>query len=451
MLIKYIEFLAIFLAFTLVYYFVSHKLRKILLLIASGVFLVKANLPLAVFFAAAILINYLLMLMPAEKFSSSKRKKIWLGAQIFINLALLVTIQIILKEQFEGSLIFRICAIFCILRMIAHSIDSHKGRVVRCSLIQFALYITFTPTLLGPIERERRMMAYFNKEVNFDYVDITYGLRLIAWGILKLAVVVPRSETIVNTVFGSLGSYGGFAHIIAIILFMFQFYCSLSGLCDIGAGMANVLGFDLASNFDTPYITKTISEYWRRWNRTYSTWLRDYIYKPLGGSRTTRLGWSANTMITFIVGSFLYGWSVEILIWSVICAAMLIVHRTTQDIRGKLVNKHLNIVRDVLKCILTFIAILLVWTIYRASGLTDVWYIITHLFMKTDYTQITHFLETFGVGNVVILLITVVGLVISEWVGLCIRRQKEYREGASRIVRWSGYAFLVLWILVFGI
>ena len=177
---------------------------------------------------------------------------------------------------------------FYTFQTLSYSIDIYNGKIKRPEkhLGIFALFVSFFPQLVaGPIERASRLLPQFQKKVAFNYDRIASGLSLILWGLFKKIVVADRLSLIVNEVYNSPYEYQGFVLFMATIFFAFQIYCDFSGYSEIAIGAARILGFDLMKNFATPYFSKSLSEFWKRWHISLSTWFRDYVYIPIGGNR----------------------------------------------------------------------------------------------------------------------------------------------------------------------
>lgn len=166
----------------------------------------------------------------------------------------------------------------------------------------YALYVMFYPQLVaGPIERPQNLLHQFREEHSFDYERVTSGLKLMAWGMFKKIVIADRLAGFVSVVYDKPVGFEGISVIVATVFFAFQIYCDFSGYSDIAIGAAEVMGFKLMRNFNKPYFSTSVTEFWRRWHISLSTWFRDYVYIPLGGNRVPRARWYFIIMVTFLI------------------------------------------------------------------------------------------------------------------------------------------------------
>ncbi len=192
---------------------------------------------------------------------------------------------------------------FYTFQALGYMIDVYRGDVVaERNFVTYALFVTFFPQLVaGPIERSYNLLPQFKENHPFDYNRATSGMRLFAWGLFKKVVIADQLALYVDPIYGSVGTATGLALLLATFFFAFQIWCDFSGYSDMAIGAARILGFNLMKNFDRPYTATSIVEFWRRWHISLSTWFKDYVYIPLGGSRCGRLRHSMNLMTTFVV------------------------------------------------------------------------------------------------------------------------------------------------------
>ncbi len=187
-------------------------------------------------------------------------------------------------------------------------VERHFGR--------YALFVTFFPQLVaGPIERSKNLLSQFYEEHYFDYQRVKNGLLLMIWGLFQKIVIADRAAIVVNTVYNNLTAYTGFEVIVATMFFAVQVYCDFCGYSDIAIGASRVMGFNLMTNFRQPYFSQSIKEFWRRWHISLSTWFRDYVYIPLGGSRCSKIKKYRNLMITFLVSGLWHGANWTYVVW----------------------------------------------------------------------------------------------------------------------------------------
>lgn len=251
----------------------------------------------------------------------------------------------------------------------------------------FAVYMSFFPQILGgPIPRPQKLMHQFREEHTFNPEMAVQGLKLMMWGFFKKVVIADRLAVIVNEVFSHPRDYTGPYLIMASVFFSIQIYCDFSGYSDIAIGLARILGFRLMENFRRPYLAVSINDFWRRWHISLSSWLRDYVYIPLGGSRVSRLRWQINILITFIVSGIWHGANWTFIIWGMLNGLYIVVGSWTRIPRKWLVNaiglEHLPRLYRIVKVAITFILFTLAAVFFKAESLSDAWYILTHLHTK---------------------------------------------------------------------
>lgn len=248
----------------------------------------------------------------------------------------------------------------------------------------YSLYVMFYPQLVaGPIERPQNLLHQFYEKHYFDYQRVTGGLKLMAWGMFKKVVVADRLAIFVNQVYNTPTNYNGLQLITATIFFAYQIYCDFSGYSDIAIGSAQVMGFKLMDNFKRPYFSKSISEFWKRWHISLSSWFRDYLYIPLGGNRVSSWRLYFNIFVTFLISGFWHGANWTFIIWGALNGVYLMGGQMTKDLRKKLIRKiKLDKFPRLHKCFqiaITFILICFAWIFFRANNVKDSFYIIGHI------------------------------------------------------------------------
>ena len=326
----------------------------------------------------------------------------------------------------------------------------------------YSLYVMFYPQLVaGPIERPQNLLHQFREKHTFEYQRVTDGLKLMAWGLFKKVVIADRLAMLVNHVYASPQDFSGLSLIIATVFFAFQIYCDFSGYSDIAIGSAQVMGFKLMDNFNRPYFSKNISEFWKRWHISLSTWFRDYVYISLGGNKVSKWRWQFNLFITFVISGFWHGANWTYVIWGALNGFYLIFSIWTRDIRNRFVMS-IGITKypKILKAFqvgITFSLICFAWIFFRAKNLGEAWYIITHLFGGMDnvskyYSQFYELTNVSGFGKPGF-AICILSILFLEVVHLIQRHNKIRHILSEKPIwfRWSMYYAIVLGILVFGV
>jgi len=286
---------------------------------------------------------------------------------------------------------------------------------------------------------------------DFDYKRVTDGLKLMLWGMFKKVVIADNLAVIVNAVYDKPGSYTGLPLIIATYFFAFQIFCDFSGYTDIARGAAQVMGFSLMENFKRPYFSKSISEFWKRWHISLSSWFKDYVYIPLGGSRVGKWRHIYNLMIIFLLSGLWHGANWTYVIWGALNGAYLVFSIRTANMRQK-VSKLLRLDRvpllhKFIKVFITFNLVAFSWIFFRAKTISDAFYIIRHLFdgikLNLSFGAGIGRTEIIG-GMLLILFLEVIHI---------IQRKNSMVEILSErpvYLRWAIYYIAVLCILFLG-
>lgn len=311
---------------------------------------------------------------------------------------------------------------------------------------RFALFVSFFPQLVaGPINRPQVLLPQVNNLKPLEADNLIIGARRILWGLFKKVVVADRLAFFVNLVYNNPESYHGLSILCATIFFAFQIYCDFSGYSDIAIGVAKMMGIDLMRNFNKPYFSSSIREFWSKWHISLSTWFRDYLYIPLGGNKVGMSRWIFNLFITFLVSGVWHGASINFIIWGALHGLLISLESLNQ--RKKFFNFKLPLWMGTLW---TFSAVCFAWIFFRANNLHDSFTIIKNLFdyghsFIAEVKQSTGTdLYNFAVGFPLIFL-----LLIFE--GFWGNRKVQYYFYAYRSVRFLSYLTLILLIAMFGV
>lgn len=275
---------------------------------------------------------------------------------------------------------------FHTFQSLAYVIEVYRGKqMAERNPIVYATYVMFFPQLVaGPIERPQHLLHQFREHHTFDPVTATAGIKRIAWGLFKKAVIADRLALIVKDVFDAPAHFGGFYLTVAAVAFTYQIYCDFSGYTDIALGSAQLLRFRLMENFNAPFRARSISDFWHRWHISLSTWFRDYVYFPLGGSRGSTLQTFSNLMITFILSGLWHGAGWTYLVWGALNGVYLVAGRATQAWRNRLAAGlglgEDHPLRVALGIVLTFGFTCAAFVFFRAASLRQASYILTHVY-----------------------------------------------------------------------
>ncbi len=265
---------------------------------------------------------------------------------------------------------------FYTFQTLSYTIDVYRGeRAPERHLGYFALYVTFFPQLVaGPIERSTRLLPQFFEKHGFDYDRMRSGLLLMMVGFYKKLVIADRLSVYVNDVYNNPGKYHGMPIVVATYFFAFQVFCDFSGYSDIAIGSARIMGYDLMENFRRPFFGTSISDFWRRWHISLSSWLRDYLYISMGGSRVSKLKWYRNLLVTFGMSGLWHGAGWTYVIWGTLHGVYCVVSIITLPARTRLHEltglTRVPRVHHVLKILITFHLVWISWYLFRANSLS---------------------------------------------------------------------------------
>ncbi|HVX13399.1 MAG TPA: MBOAT family protein [Pirellulales bacterium] len=385
------RFLVFFtLIFTLYWVFPWHRWRTYLLLVASFYFYASWNQWLALIIGVSTTVDYFVARGIAAS-ESQWRRKLLLSITIIGNLSLLCYFKYAnfflhsVEEALHAlghtsslpvlQVILPIGISFYTFEAINYGVDVYRRHVpAERNLAHFMLFITFFPHLVaGPIVRARDFLPQINRRKHWDWARMQLGAQFFLMGLFKKMAVADRMAMFADPVFANPEQYRTTAVWLAVLAYALQIYCDFSGYTDMALGTAHMLGFKLAQNFNMPYASANISEFWRRWHISLSSWLRDYLFIPLGGSRGTSWQTNRNLLITMTLGGLWHGASWTFVIWGVIHGVVLIVHRYFRAFcqsRPKLDEALRTPPGTALRIAATFLTVSLAWIFFRATTFT---------------------------------------------------------------------------------
>jgi len=477
MLFNSISFLIFFPIVVVLYFLIPHKYRWIFLLAASYYFYMSWKPEYIILIIVSTLIDYFASLH-MEKQKEKKKKKKFLILSLISNLGLLFTFKYynffsnslnVLLNKFNifydsptFKLLLPVGISFYTFQTLSYSIDVYRGtKKAEKHLGYFALYVSFFPQLVaGPIERSTRLLPQFFEKHKFNSQRVSDGLKLMAWGFFKKVVIADRVAALVNQVYNNSEAYGGIPLLLATYFFAVQIYCDFSGYSDIAIGAAQVMGFSLMDNFRRPYYSKNISEFWSRWHISLSTWFKDYLYIPLGGNRVSKPRWYANLFIVFLVSGLWHGANWTFVIWGALHGFYLIFALWTKNIREKIYNLFSipkeSLLKKYINVFVTFHLVLFAWVFFRANTVNDAFNIVSKMLNVDPITFIKHattlnFNVNLGLSKYEI-FIAICSIIIMEIIHLYQRhnRMREFLSSKPRLIRWSIYYLIIIFILIFG-
>ncbi|PDS26648.1 MBOAT family O-acyltransferase [Flavobacterium branchiophilum] len=431
----------------LLYWFVAKgnsRFQNILLLVSSYYFYACWDYHFLFLLIFSTLLDYYTGLKMAESQTIST-KKFWFWLSISVNLGFLGVFKYynFFVESFAQALaqigyhvqpwtlkvILPVGISFYTFHGLSYVIDIYKNRIKpEKDFIDYSVFVSFFPLLVaGPIERATHLLPQIQKERVFDYQKAVDGLRQILWGLFKKIVIADQCALIANTIFNQADAYSGSSHVFAAVLFAIQIYGDFSGYSDIALGTARLFGVELLRNFAFPYFSRDIAEFWRRWHISLSTWFRDYLYIPLGGSKGGTWMKVRNTFIIFLVSGFWHGANWTFIIWGLLNALYIMPSILFQSNRN-----HLDIVaqgkwipsfREMISMMVTFVLTTFAWIFFRAETVTKALSFIKVIFSKSLFT----FPDLFGKTVVALCLV----FFVLEWIG------REQRYAIEKLgLRW---------------
>jgi D-alanyl-lipoteichoic acid acyltransferase DltB (MBOAT superfamily) len=482
MLFNSFPFIVFFPVVLTAYYVIPRRFRWIWLLASSFFFYMSWRTEFALLLAAAIVFSF----FPAQLIKRSSRSsrsgrsalpKLWLVVGISINLLMLFifkyysffieSINVVLtgtgiRVISEGpSIMLPLGISFYTFRVLSYMIDVYRGKIKpERNLAKYALYVAFFPQIVsGPIERADSMMRVINDPPDFSFERMRSGFLLMLWGYFQKMVIADRVAVLVNNVFNNYMEFAGFQIAIAVMLYAVQIYCDFAGYSDIAIGAAEALGFPIVQNFRQPYLAQSIQEFWRRWHISLSTWFRDYLYFPLGGSRVSKWRKHLNVMIVFLASGLWHGANWNFVIWGALHGMYQVIAELVKPIKryykADTNDKPERFSSRLTKMISTFLLVDFAWIFFRATDMGQAIGIIRQMFalfnpwvffdgslysMGLDYKDLQ-------LALVCIAVLTFVNWVQNKYPNTTIR---ERIIGQNIVFRWIFYYAFIFIILTFG-
>lgn len=301
---------------------------------------------------------------------------------------------------------------FYTFQALSYTIDVYRKDVaVTRNVVEFFAFISFFPQLVaGPIERAKNLLPQFQKDRHFDYVKAVDGCRQMLWGFFKKVVIADSCAAELNPLWDNYADYSGVSLWGMALLFTFQIYCDFSGYSDIAIGCSRLFGINLLSNFDHPYLSRSIPEFWRRWHISLMTWFRDYIYFPLGGSRCSLWKVIRNTFIVFGVSGLWHGANWTFVCWGLYHGCLIVLykllHINTKDKDILAAGRWLPNIKDVCRVVVTFLLAVIGWVIFRAENISQAWDFVSRMIL-TAFDDFHPRLGSLSTAILVVLLMVV--------------------------------------------
>jgi D-alanyl-lipoteichoic acid acyltransferase DltB (MBOAT superfamily) len=313
------------------------------------------------------------------------------------------------------------------------------------------LFVSFFPQLLaGPIGRGKNLIPQFYQIHKFNTNYFTEGARLILWGYFMKVVVSDRLATYVDSVFNNIAQHNSSSLIVASVFFSFQIYCDFGGYSNIAIGCAKIMGFDLMTNFRRPYMAASVTDFWRRWHISLSTWFRDYLYIPLGGNRCSKKRNYFNLMVTFVVSGLWHGASWTFVIWGGINGLFqILIDKTFKNTRNRIqsflrMDRYRTVVYY-LNVLFTFILITIAWVFFKARTLSDAFLLFDRV-LSHHGPLFTVPMQALMYGSIFSIV-----LIVSDFIQEKNDGKHFFLENERAIVRYISYLLIVILILMFGV
>ncbi|MBS1509712.1 MAG: MBOAT family protein [Bacteroidetes bacterium] len=465
MLFNSIQFVLFFFIVTTLYFLLPYKWRWVLLLAASCYFYM-AFVPLYILILGfTIVVDYFAGIFIEQ--SQGKRRKWFLVCSLVANIGVLAVFKYYnfindnITYLLHGfgwqnpvpylSILLPIGLSFHTFQAMSYTIEVYRGhQPAERNFGIYSLYVMFYPQLVaGPIERPQNLLFQFRQKYDFDYDRVVDGLKMMLWGLFKKVVIADRLAIYVNTVYNNTGQHNGNTMLLATFFFAFQIYCDFSGYSDIAIGAAKVMGFKLMTNFNRPYFSKSISEFWKRWHISLSTWFKDYLYISLGGNRVALPRQYFNLFFVFLVSGIWHGANWTFIIWGALNGFYLIFALVTAKAR-----KQFNTITGLTKSsaifhfiqvVTTFVLACFAWIFFRANNVNDAFTVIKKIFTVRGKVYYE---------NPSMLIYSFLGIAIL----FAVEYKNEYYRGKFSVfhnqhwlVRNMAYVFLIIMILLVGV
>ena len=449
----------------IVYWLIPQRLRWGLLLIAS--YYMSWNPKYIVLILGTTFVSYITGIL-IEREKMIYKKKLYLICSIILCMGVLflfkyfnffvISVSDILSSisikwhPVTLKLLLPVGISFYTFQTMSYVIDVYRGDIkAEKHFGYYATFISFFPQLVaGPIERSENLLPQIKQRCQFDEQKASDCLKLMLWGYYKKVVIADTLAPYVDMVYGQLKYYQGFALVIVIFFFSLQIYCDFSGYSDIAIGTAKLFGIDLMKNFDAPYFSKSIKEFWKRWHISLSTWFRDYIYIPLGGNKCSKVRHYINLLVTFLVSGLWHGAEWSFIYWGGVHGAAQIIEDFCNPVLRNFREKKMG---KLLSWFVVFIFCNLSWIFFRSESLADVAYIFEH--MLCNVTQPLMYLRNgfndigISVTRLIYLATLIAILAVVDFISLNGDVIKKINT-QNIVIRWCFYLLIALMIVLFA-
>lgn len=471
-------FLIFFPIVILFYFLVPKKLRYIWLLGASLYFYMCWNVKYVILLLVSILTTWLAGYL-VHKIQNTLARKWILAACLIVNIGILFFFKyfdffldscnkVLAKVGIQAvessfSVLLPVGISFYTFQALGYIIDVYRGNIeAEKNPLRYALFVSFFPQLVaGPIERSENLLKQV-REVDkmkiWNYENVTNGLTLMVWGLFIKMVIADRVAILVDTVFDGVYLYGTVALVAGALGFALQIYCDFMGYSTIAVGAAKVMGFTLMENFDTPYLATSISDFWRRWHISLSTWFRDYVYIPLGGNRCSKIRKYFNLMVTFGISGLWHGANWTYVFWGFLHGAYQVVGDITKPFREKLWKKTNTKTESfsfkLAQVVTTFVLVDIAWIFFKANSIGIAMDYCKRMFTKWDPWSLFNG-EIYNLGldrfEFNVLIVATVALLLVDFIRYCKKQMiTEFLQEQCIWFRWGVIFALIFATIIYG-
>lgn len=379
MVFNSLQFLVFFMVVSILYYQLKTQRSRIWLLLLSSCYFYMSFVPVYILIlGATIVIDYFAGILISG--STGKSRKLWLTTSLLANVGILVFYKYFnfildnldpivhyISPHYQLpylTILLPIGLSFHTFQAMSYTIEVYRGnQKPERDFVVYALYVMYYPQLVaGPIERPQNMIYQFHEYKEYDWQNVKEGLARMLWGFFKKVVIADRVAIAVDYAFEQHATLSSWSLLVAAMLYSFQIYCDFSGYSDIALGASRMMGIRLMENFNQPYISRSISEFWTRWHISLSTWFRDYVYIPLGGNRKGENRRKLNSMIIFLLSGLWHGANWTFVAWGALHGTLVTLSRRKKQ------EQKSNVIRIVLAVVLNFLIVTGCWVFFRASN-----------------------------------------------------------------------------------
>jgi D-alanyl-lipoteichoic acid acyltransferase DltB (MBOAT superfamily) len=454
----------------LLYWFVFNSNRKyqnIFLVVASYVFYGWWDWRFLGLIVLSSLVDYFIGLKMADEVKGGKRK-ILLILSLFVNLGILIYFKYFnfFIESFVDAftyfgitfkpstlqIVLPVGISFYTFQTLSYSIDVYRRKLGPTKdIVSFFAYVSFFPQLVaGPIERAKHLLPQFFKPRVFNYEIAVSGMRLTLWGFFQKIVIADGCALYVNDIFTNYQSYSSPILVLGAVLFSFQIYGDFAGYSNVAIGVSRLFGFDLMQNFKYPYFSRDIAEFWRRWHISLSTWFRDYLYIPLGGSRGSKIIQVRNVFIIFIVSGFWHGANWTFIVWGALNAIFFLPLILLEKNRKYTVSLkdlgHVPDLKTLINVFATFTLTTFAWVFFRSNSIADAINYLKRIILNSDYTSLS---SNSTMNNTIWPLFIFIGFFVTvEWLNRDSETVVSRFLLERKFMRYSFYFLIIILIII---